>query len=212
MTLKAAAPVTQALSIDDLVDMAVPALPRGRRRSTLPPSFVREMTREDVATVATGAPPQQPLLQRIRTTHHMAARLLAEGRQLVEVSAITGYTPGRLQQLRNDPAFCELLEHYKVQHDGRYANFHERLAGLGMSFVEELQQRLEEQPEAFSNDEVMRAIEKLLDRGGYGPKSTREVNVNARSFALSVIEMVKSEGKSAGRVLEVSDLLEGPAA
>lgn len=200
--------MTAALTISDLVDMAIPSLPKGRRGSpALPPTFVREMTPADVQHVLTTAAPRQQL-QRIRHTHHLAARLLAEGRSNVEVADIVALSPVRICQLKNDPAFQELVEHYKTQVNAKYVNFHEKLAGLGMAFVDELAQRLEEEPDKFSNDEVMRALEKLLDRGGFGPKSVREVNLNARSFALSVVETIKSEHKAAGRVLEVQTLLE----
>jgi hypothetical protein len=196
-----------SLSLDDMIDQALTALPRGRRAKSVAPTFLRNIQEEDMAVILSGeqvAYNVRPML-RIRTQHHLAAQLLASGKTATEVGAITGYTPVRINQLQKDPAFQELLAHYKKQTDAVYLSVHERLANLGITVTEEIQQRLEEDPESFSNEDLRKLAETTLDRGGYGPKSTREVNVNTRSVTLSLVETVKAEHAARGRVRQLGE-------
>jgi len=137
------------LDIETLIDQAVAALPRGRRGNvSTPPTLLRPIAEDDLPMIlASPAPPpaEQPI-KRLRHTHHLAARCMAEGRSLVETSHITGYTPARLGQLKNDPTFQELMQHYKDLTDGQWLNVHERLAALGIAITEEIQQRLTRTP------------------------------------------------------------------
>ena len=100
------------LTVDDMIDAALTGLPRGRRGApSTPPTFLRDIRHEDLAMLAApGAElaAARPIVK-IRAQHHLAARLIAEGRKPVEVAAITGYTPARITQLRADPAFGELV-------------------------------------------------------------------------------------------------------
>lgn len=196
------------MDLDTMIDMAVSALPRGRRGNPkLAPTYVGDILPEDMPQILANPapPPAERPLQRIRHSHHLAARLLAEGRNAVEVAAIIGYTPARVNQLRKDPAFMELEAFYKTQVDSKYLNVHERLAMLGVAVTEEIQQRLEEEPDAFTNEELRRLAETTLDRGGYGPKSTRDVNVRSQSLSLHLVEQIKAESQSSGSVRLLED-------
>jgi hypothetical protein len=197
------------LSLDEMVDVAIAgALPRGRRgRPDTPPLYLRDLAPEDAAGLL-----DRPLaamgtraVTRIRTTHHMAARLLAEGRASVEVGAMTGYTPARINQLQKDPTFQELVAHYKDQVEAKYLNVHERLASLGIRVTEEIMERLEEDPDSFSNEELRKLAESTLDRGGYGPQSKRVIDVNSRSVSLTLVEAVKAEVAAKGRVRQLGE-------
>lgn len=186
------------MDLDSLIDQAVvAALPRGRRSARrTPPSYVRDIGVEDIPTILYGAKApnvsKRPL-ERARHTHHLAARLLAEGRKVYEVAEISGYTPQRISDLQNDPTFQELVEHYKAQTEAKWMNVHERLATLGIAMTEEIQQRLDEKPEGFSNEELRKWTETLLDRSGNGPSATRNVNVRSQTVSLQLIEQIKRE-------------------
>lgn len=194
------------LSVDDMIDAALTGLPRGRRGNpSTPPTFLRDIKHEDLALLASpGAEvaAARPIT-RIRAQHHLAARLIAEGRKPVEVAGITGYTPARIVQLRADPAFCELVSHYKGQVDARYLDVHARLALLGTMATEELQERLEEDAESFSNEELRKLAETTLDRGGYGPN--RSISVESRSVSVHLVEAIKAEAASRGQVRQLGD-------
>jgi hypothetical protein len=191
------------LDLNTLIDEAVAALPRGRRgKPSTPPMLVREITEDDLpGIISSPAPPpgDQPM-KRLRHTHHLAARCLAEGRSLVETSAITGYTPARLGQLKNDPTFTELMNYYQAQVETKWLNVHERLATLGIALTEELQQRLEEEPEKFTNEELRKWAETALDRSGFGPSRTQNVNVKSQSATLHLIEQIKGETRDSAEV------------
>lgn len=194
------------MDLEQLADLAM--IPRGRP-AKVHAEFIRNLKPEDLAKL-----PGRPLLlpsplAKVRTTHHFAAKLIAEGQRLVDVSAATGYTPARLQQLKGDPAFAELIEHYKAQVNAKYINVHDRLAAVGLATLEELQDRLEEAPESFSNQDLQDQLKLLLDRSGYGPSST--VTVQKRGgLADDLLQQIKSELQSRGQVHRLEDVVNVP--
>lgn len=160
---------------------------RGRKPKFARFDVLRELNGSDMEMLL--SPPEHgvktPLLTKLRNSHHMLARLLAEGRKAQECSAITGYSPSRISILQRDPAFKDLVSYYAAQAREVYLNVHERLAALGMSTVEELQERLETDPEAFSNRELMELAEMALDRSLTKPKENALVG-QAPPVAISI--------------------------
>lgn len=137
---------------------------RGGRRASAPLMLEVARVLEPGDLQALGgavAAPAQRLLQ-IRHSHHQLARLLCEGREQAEVSLLTGYAPSYISSLQNDPAFAELLTYYAIQREQVFIDTVEALKGLGLNTMAELQRRLEEAPEKFSNREIMEALELLL--------------------------------------------------
>ena len=84
--------------------------------------------------------------------------------RICKASVITGYTPAWISSLQKDPAFKELLAYYRDQADEVFLNVQERLAALCVTSIEELQDRMLNQPESFSHKELMMAIEITGDR------------------------------------------------
>lgn len=165
------------------IDSLVVRSARGKRPQPAAVSYVRDLGPED-AELITNPPAlgsQTPSLVRLRTAHHALARLLAEGVPAVQASAITGYSLSRITILQADPAFADLLSYYKGQVAEKYLDVHERLGVLGMTAVEELQERLEERPEEFKNRELMELAEMALDRS-----LTRDTRPQASTNTLRV--------------------------
>lgn len=138
--------------------------PRGGRRPSAPLAIevLRELEPGDLQALSGAvAAPAQRLLQ-IRQPHHALARLICEGRELAEVALITGYAPSYISNLQNDPAFAELLSYYSVQREQVFVDVLERMRTLGLHSMEELQRRLEEAPEKFSNREVMELVDRMV--------------------------------------------------
>jgi hypothetical protein len=148
-----------------LVDVHIGSA-RGRKAAPLAIEVLRELNVQDLDLIQN--PPKVGVetrpLARLRHTHHMLARLLAEGRKNEECSLITGYSPSRISILQHDPAFKELVAYYSDQTKEVYLNVHERLASVGMAAVEEIQERLEVSPKEFANRELMELAEMALDR------------------------------------------------
>ena len=185
--------IEELLSDPGLV--AVPAA-RGRKASPVATSYVRDLTAEDILALET-APPiesETPFIAKLRSTHHNLARLLAEGIADVEASMITGYSISRISLLRRDPAFSDLLSYYEEQKREIFLNVHERLSGFGLQVLEELQERLDDNPEKFTVSELRDLMTATLDRGGYGPKSTTALDI--RITPATLLEAVKNEVKN----------------
>lgn len=154
---------------------------RGRRPLKLNAVKKRDLTQSDVEALwevpEGGLESETNPVLKIRNTHHALARLLAEGRKQVEVSAITGYSPSYISTIQNDPAFKNLVAYYKSQVEEQFTSVHERLAALSMLSAEELQDRLTQNPEEFTVRELNELLSLTADRTGFGPQS-RNVNVN----------------------------------
>jgi hypothetical protein len=140
-----------------------------------PPDFtiLRDLTEEDSVELLSPPPAGStaPLLKRVRTQHHHLARLIASGAKDVEAGAISGFSSSRVSILRRDPAFAELVEYYRSQAEQKFLDVHERLASVGMAVVEEIHERLEEDPAQFSPKELVLIGEFTLDRSSAPPKS-----------------------------------------
>lgn len=160
----------------DLVDIA---------RTPLRLEVLRELGPDDVAAMPSPAA-KPPIVAKLRHTHHLLARLLAEGRKAVEVSAITGYSQSRISILQQDPAFRELIEHYKSQVHEAYLNVHGRLAALGVTCVEELQERLEDNPGQFTPAQLREIAEMAFDRSVAPKKGAAAGASGAPGVSISV--------------------------
>lgn len=163
-------------ALEALIDEVLsPPPPRGRKAQPLEISFRRELNEADVQALwdvpEGGLESTTRPLVKLRYQHHYLARLLAEGRSGADCALYTGYDPSRISILKQDPAFSELITYYKTQVDEVYVNVHERLAALGLNSAEELMDRLDVQPEKFTNRELMELSALGLDRAGFGPQS-----------------------------------------
>lgn len=192
------------IDLDSMIDMALPALRRGRRGSpAVAASYVRDIAPEDFPKIMDGkveAAPSLTSLQTVRTTHHLAARSLAEGKSVTDTAIITGYSPNRIYQLQQDPTFQELLAYYKDQVREKWLNVQERLAALSLDMTEEAQRRLDEVPDSFTNEELRRWVETLADRSGNGPSSSRNVTVRGGVAIAHLIEQVKRESEETSQI------------
>lgn len=101
-------------------------------------------------------------IQALRASHHQLAQMLAKGMSDVEASLITGYSQSRISILKRDPSFAELLASYKDIREHVFVDTLERMRILGLSTLDELQERLETSPEKWSNRELMEMADLLL--------------------------------------------------
>lgn len=132
-----------------------------------------------------------PAVARLRHSHHLLARLLAEGRRPNECAMITGYSPSRISILQNDPSFQDLVASYQSQVQEIYVSVHERLAQLGVDSIEELQSRLDEHPEKFSIADLQEMMKLTMDRSGHGP--TAQVKHTHHIITPEILEKIKAE-------------------
>ena len=154
---------------------------------------LREISTEDLLSIHASAPerrdPKAPLSQ-IRDGHHMLAQMIARGEDPVNVSAITGYSVARIRTLERDPAFGELVSHYETQEVFASANISAQIQHVSLTAKQVLLDRLENDPEGFSNKELKEIFQMGLDRLGHGPTTKHQHMI---TDPRSIIEALKSE-------------------
>jgi hypothetical protein len=155
-------------SVELLDDIALLALSEGRRERAEPLvfSYVRDLTAEDIdilRNVPVGA--AKSSVQRLRYSHHLLARLVASGKKPAEIASITGHAITTIYRLQTqDPAFRELVAHYAAEAQAQFLDATGRLAVVGATAVEVLQERLEDSPEDFKNRELLEVAAMAFDR------------------------------------------------
>jgi hypothetical protein len=194
---------------DDLADLEAVALlspppARGKAPKAVAFGASRDLTVQDVAALhapTAQVTPRAPL-QVLRYRHHRIARLIAEGHKHVRISEMVGVSPGRISVYLEDPAFRELIEHYAEEIRGEYLDVHERLAALGVSAMEELQDRLDNNPLHLTNKELKDIMESAMDRS-IAPNKAE--GARAASGGTQVqINFIKSEQEGAGPIIDVT--------
>lgn len=145
------------------------ATPPGRGRRPAPVFYgeprhlseleIAEMWRPEVSSL-----PGVGRIKTLRYNHHLLAKAVAAGKTLLECSQISGMSGPRISELKNDPAFQELVSFYAEELHDVYVDVHQRMATLGTSVLEELQERFETEPEKFSKRELMDLFTTMADR------------------------------------------------
>lgn len=160
---------------------------------------VREIREADLALLG-----QQPTavrngttLRRLRDSHHQVAKLAADGLKPAEISALTGYTLSRVYVFLSDPAFKELISFYRENKEKEYTDFHGRMAQFGMDVLQELHQRLDEDPDKFDNDFLRGLVKDMADRTGFAPVA-KSVNVNVSAGLADRLSRARQRADAAG--------------
>lgn len=152
---------------------------KGRAAKSPEAREVRALRAADLALLGEEKGSRAEPIKRLMQRHHGLARLLASGVAPGEAAIIMDYSGSRVSLLQADPMFAELVEFYKGEVHDQYREMHERMAGLGADALQELQERMEADPESFSNTMLLDVVKSLADRTGHGPSSTStNVNVN----------------------------------
>lgn len=160
------------------LDLDLTPRTRGRAAKQIAYSVERELTAEDINSLQKERGITSTPLAKLRDRHHTLARLIAGGASDQHCVAVTGYVGSRISILKSDPAFQELVAFYRAQVDEKYFDMHEQIAGLSADALLELRERLEEDAESFSINQLLEIMTKGADRVGFGPSSKTEVNVN----------------------------------
>lgn len=172
----------------------------GRRSDASAPEYLRNLTREDLACLNAPRPTAQPLaIKRIRDSHHVLARMCAEGRPGTEICALTGYDASRLSILRTDPSFQELIAYYRQVDSIEYATSHARMNLLKMDTLQEMHDRLLEAPDKIDLGELHQQFKLLADRTGDGPQS-KSTNLHIHTGFAERLEQARQ--RAADRALE----------
>lgn len=129
-------------------------------------------------------------IKALRYNHHLLAKAVASGKTLLECSKLTGLSQSRISDLKNDPAFQELVSFYADELHEVFTDVHARMAAFGTSLLEELQDRFESDPDKFSKRELMDLFTAMADRSiptaKGGPKPQAGVTTGTNGLALQI--------------------------
>lgn len=150
----------------------------GRAPAKLDVDVLGEIGEDDLALLAEPrAADPAPVVVKLRERHHALARLLAEGKSPGEAALITRYSQSRVSILLADPAFRDLVTHYRELVNEEFVDFQAKLSELAIDAAHVLQERLEDTPDDLSDSLLLRVVEVGADRTGHGPSAKQEVNV-----------------------------------
>jgi hypothetical protein len=139
---------------------------------------IRPITDDDLPELEKPRASQAPAIKRIGARHHALAKMLAQGIGPGEAAARCGYAISRVSILQDDTLFKELVKHYRSLVEIAFVEVQEKLAGIASDALDELSERLENEPGEFANDELMSLVKMGADRTGNGPSSTVKQQVN----------------------------------
>lgn len=139
---------------------------RGRKSKPLDIATIRDLTAQEVSQLPDLAPlvayPSIKLPSDLKHSHHQLARLLALGKEIVDVSYITGYSCGYIQEIRKGRDFAELETYYSTQREQMFIDTLERMKVAGICSLDKLMAKLEDEGEVWSKRELMDMTELLL--------------------------------------------------
>lgn len=151
---------------------------RGRAAAPVEVSFVRDIRESDLALLGESRNSRAPAIKQLRDRHHQLARCIAQGMRDGEASAVTGYDPSRISILKSDPAFKELVAHYSCVEDSLLADFTQRATTMTLSAMNEIQERIESDPESIPLNTLLEITKTGADRIGHAPVQ-KSVSINA---------------------------------
>lgn len=169
-------------------------------RAPIPASghAVRDLGPADIALLGVARGAVAPTVKRIRDSHHALARALAGGQTPGQASITTGYSLSRISILLADTAFRELLAFYRKNQDAAFADVQSRMSALALDVVQEIQDRIDERPGEFTNEQLRKTLETVADRTGHGPV-TRSINANIRVDLAARLETARQRAGMAVR-------------
>jgi hypothetical protein len=150
----------------------------GRAQKPIVVGETRELELEDLESLQVETATKPKPLKKLRNRHHQLAKMLADGVSEGDASIMCGYTNSHISILKADPSFKDLVTFYQEKVDDKYLDLHEKIAGLGEDAVDEITERLTNEPEEFSVGQLLEVSKMALDRSGYGPQTSTNVNVN----------------------------------
>lgn len=129
----------------------------GRVAKEVEVEVVRPLNEGDLPAIMAGLalPTPAQRLKRLGHAHHRLAQMLVEGLPPEKISAITGYSTSYIGAAQKDPSFRELIAYYAANAELIYVDVLERMKNLQVASLEELQKRLDEEPEGWTKRELM---------------------------------------------------------
>jgi hypothetical protein len=148
--------------------------------------IVRELEEADLQRLEEDRGVKSPTLRKLTDMHHSIAWMVAQGEAGYAISMTTGYSESRISILKGDPAFQELVAHYRTEIDGiRRGAFIDITKKMNAGLADTID-RIHEK--VLDEDVHIRDLvdvgKFLADRSGFGPASkTTTTNLNVEMLA-----------------------------
>ncbi len=129
----------------------------------------RPLTDEELEILNANRGISAPGIKSIRQTHRRLAQLLAVGTPDGAAASIVGLHPSRVSILKSDPAFQALMATYHQHQEQITLSLMDKLGDISHSVMDEIRDRLLEEPEKISNSQLLELLTESLDRLGHSP-------------------------------------------
>lgn len=185
-------------------------LQRGKAAITAPVeiSDIRTLNRADLAVLSIARP--AVTIQNLRDTHHRIARAVASGLSNGDVAMTCGISYNRVSILKADPAFMELVAHYRAILTAEWAeaadpvtDYLRQNALKAQAMLSDKLDHATEQGEFLPTRDLLGIAELGLDRTGYG-KVNKNVNINVDFAAKLEAAKKRSDELRNVRTIEAS--------
>lgn len=161
---------------------------------------VRSLVREDLLRLKEKRTKVAPHVKMLRDSHHNVARLVAMGLRDFEVASRSGYSLQRIYQLKRDPSFTSLVEHYRGVVTESFKESADEYMDLVTSNMVKAERMISDKLDTADAEETTLPIRELIaisrdaaDRTGRGKKTTN-VNINV-DFASSLEKAIERSSK-----------------
>lgn len=171
----------------------------GRANKALTAEVERPLCLDDVESLLSERKVQAPQIVQLRERHHALARHIAEGKKPGEAAILCRYSQSRMSVLLGDPAFTELVAHYRDVVNEQFVDFQKKLADLAIDAASILQDRMEDKPDDMSDSLLLQVVQVGADRTGHGPSQKTEVNVK-----IGLAERIASAHERAVRARDIT--------
>lgn len=161
----------------------------------------RALTDEELERLNENRGISAPQIKSIRQTHRRLAQLLAVGTPDHAAASIVGLHPSRVSILKADPAFQALMQTYNSHKEQLTLGLLDKLSDLSHIALDELRDRLLEDPEKISNSQLMELLTESLDRLGHSPTqkvaiATVDINALKQNASLARADQITFRGVS----------------
>lgn len=152
---------------------------RGRPPKPIEATLGRELTAADIEMLSVDRGVKPQAVARLRDSHHALARCLASGMKPADAALATGYSVSRISILQSDPAFADLLRHYRAGDQLIQSDIAARYQTMSLDALEILRERMLDEPDSFRPELLLEISKVWADRTGHGPQTKNQnLNVN----------------------------------
>lgn len=175
---------------------------------------VSPLEEEDLQAMVKQGPAHGARISEMRASHHKVAQLMATGAKAVEIHAATGYSTITQYQLKESPAFKELLAHYVQRGEREALNLRGRFELIALDALELLEKELKKEELEIDPGTILKILETAADRCGFGKQSSVDVrNSHLHLTAADLAAMKERQhARERGAVVHTSFASEAPEA